>query len=232
MLEGFKSNINTFQEINISADKCFDVLTDIEKQELLKSKMEIEFKAGETIIKKGFVASNILYIEEGLVRIDIETDKQSTTVNILPPKHFIGIICSFASLNFDFSAVALEKTTISLFNIKLFEKFIQQNGKFAFNFVRHLSFLSKNTIHRIARLSQKNIYGAVAILLCDFSKIYNSDSFTLPMNRKEMANIFGYSKESVINTLSKLNKDGILNVNDKKIVILDKKKLIQIGERG
>jgi CRP-like cAMP-binding protein len=52
------------------------------------------------------------------------------------------------------------------------------------------------------------------------------------MNRKEMANIFGYSKESVINTLSKLNKDGILNVNDKKIEILDKKKLIQIGERG
>ncbi|MBE9469288.1 MAG: winged helix-turn-helix domain-containing protein [Bacteroidetes bacterium] len=55
------------------------------------------------------------------------------------------------------------------------------------------------------------------MFLCDFSKIYNSDSFTLPMNRKEMANIFGYSKKSVINTLSKLNKDGILNVNDKKI---------------
>ena len=52
------------------------------------------------------------------------------------------------------------------------------------------------------------------------------------MVRKELANMLGYSKESVINTLSKFNKEGILKVSDRKIEILDKSKLIQISKIG
>jgi CRP-like cAMP-binding protein len=44
--------------------------------------------------------------------------------------------------------------------------------------------------------------------------------------------MLGYSKESVINTLSKFNREGIISIQDKKIQILDKKRLIQIGELG
>jgi CRP-like cAMP-binding protein len=52
------------------------------------------------------------------------------------------------------------------------------------------------------------------------------------MVRQELANVLGYSKESVINTLSKFNKDNIINVSDKKIEILDMEKLIQISKLG
>jgi CRP-like cAMP-binding protein len=54
----------------------------------------------------------------------------------------------------------------------------------------------------------------------------------LPVVRKELADMLGYSKESVINTLSKFNKEGILNVIDRKIEILDLKKLKQISVLG
>lgn len=84
----------------------------------------------------------------------------------------------------------------------------------------------------MSRFIHKNIEGSISILLIDFSKIYKSDTFILPINRKELANMLGYSKESVINTLSKFNKEGILEVHEKKIKILDKRKLLQIGEIG
>lgn len=232
MLEGFINDNKRSRTKTITAEECLEYLSDEEKIELLDSKIEVEFEAGETIIKEGFVASNIMYIETGLAKLDINNGSHISTISLMAPKSFIGIICTFASRNLSFSAVALEKTRISIFDISLFEKFIKQNGEFAYHLIQLMSGITSAMVHHISRFSHKNIDGALSILLCDFSSIYKSDSFTLPLNRKEVANILGYSKESVINTLSKFNKEGILKVQDKKIEILDKKTLKQIGDIG
>lgn len=216
----------------MTVEACLNALSAEEKAELMKNKIEVEFEAGETIIKKGFVASNIMYLETGLAKLDIQTDGKTSTVSLIAPKSFVGIICTFSSHNYNFSAVAIEKTRVSLFDMELFEKFVHQNGEFACHIIKHMSALTNELVHRISRFAFKNIDGSLAILLTDFSRIYASDSFTLPVNRKEMAQMLGYSKESVINTLSKFNKENILQVNDKQIEILDKDRLIQIGEVG
>jgi CRP-like cAMP-binding protein len=232
MIEGFNSGANVVKTNRISAISLFEFLTEAEKVELIENRVEIEFAAGETIIREGFVVSNILYIDEGLVKLDVDTGKNTSTVSLISSKSFIGIICAFAGDNINFSASAIEKTKISLFDIKLFEKFIKNNGEFAIHLIRHMSVLTNEIVHHISKFSHKNIDGALSILLCDFSEIYKTDSFILPINRIEIAKILGYSKESVINTLSKFNKDGILSIHDKKIEILDKKMLKQIGEIG
>lgn len=232
MLEGFEKKSITHTTNIITAENCLDFLTDNEKTELLENKIEIEYSAGETIIKQGFIANNIMYIEEGLAKLDIQNGKIISTVSLISPKSFVGIICTFASRNFDFSAVAIEKTRVSIFDINLFKKFIHQNGKFAFHLIRHMSALTSEIVHHISKFAHKNIEGSLALLLLDFSDNYNSTSFTLPVSRIEIANMLGYSKESVINTLSKLNKEGILHVNDRKIEIIDNVKLKQIGDMG
>lgn len=232
MLDSFINDNKSLEDKLITAEECLEYLSDAEKIELLNSKIEVEFAAGETIIKKGFVASNIMYIESGLAKLDINNGSHVSTINLMAPKSFIGIICTFASRNLSFSAVALEKTRISIFDSALFEKFIKQNGEFAYHLIQHMSGITSTIVHHISRFSHKNIDGALSILLCDFSNIYKSDNFTLPLNRKEIANILGYSKESVINTLSKFNKEGILKVQDKRIDILDKITLKQIADIG
>ena len=129
MLEGFQRKNKDIKKDYVTAEQCFEVLTDEEKTELLNNRMEIEFAAGETIIKQGFVASNIIFLEEGLAKLDILTDGKTTTVGLVAPKSFIGIICTFANHNVDFSSIALEKTSVSIFDIDLFEKFVKQNGE-------------------------------------------------------------------------------------------------------
>lgn len=232
MLDGlFKSNLSKSPEY-ISADDCLKVLTEEEKRELFENKIEIEFEAGETIIKQGFTAGNILYLEKGLAKLDIITDNHLSTVGLVSPNSFVGIICTFASHNFGFSSTALEKSTVYSFDIDIFEKFVLQNGKFACHLIKHMSGLTNNLVRKVSRLNHKNIDGALSLLLLEFSSIYKSDSYSLPVNRKELANILGYSKESVINTLSKFNKEGIIHVHEKDIEIIDKSKLQQISEVG
>lgn len=95
-----------------------------------------------------------------------------------------------------------------------------------------MSIVTNSLVRNISRFSHKNIDGSLSILLLEFSDIYKSDSFVLPVKRDEMAQMLGYSKESVINTLSKFNKENIIIVQDKKITILDKNKLNNIAKNG
>lgn len=135
---------------------------------------------------------------------------------MIAPNYFIGIVCTFASHNINFSSVAIEKTKISIFDIRLFEKMIRQNGEFAYRIIQHMSIVTNCLVKNISRFSHKNINGSLSILLLEFSEISKSNSFILPIKRDEMAQMLGYSKEIIINTLSKFNKEGILIVQDKK----------------
>jgi len=228
----FLKNGSNYKFDFLDAKDCLNKLTDDEKNELVAHKTDIEFEPGETIIKRGLAVNNILYLNDGLVKLEIINDDIPCTVGMVESHSFIGIICCFAFENFDFTATALEKTTVSFINKKVFEKFIKQNGAFALNLIKHMSGVSNGLFHRLTTLSQKNIDGALSIILLDFAKIYKSNNFTLPMVRKDLANMLGYSKESVINTLSKFNKENIINVSDRKIEILDKATLTQISKLG
>lgn len=216
----------------LNAQECLNILTNEEKQELINNKTDIIFEAGEAIIKRGALANNILYITEGLVKLEIINDSKPFTIGMTQAHSFIGIVCCFAFKKFDFKVSALEKSKVSFINMNIIEKFIKNNGDFALNLIKHMSGVTNIVFHRVTSLSQKNIEGALATILLDFKNIYDSNSFVLPESRVEVANMLGYSKESVINTLSKFNKEGIIKVDDRKIEIIQNDKLEQICKLG
>lgn len=216
----------------LDAKGCLNNLTEEEQNELLEYKNDIVFEPGEIIVKRGIAVSHILYLIEGLAKLEIINDGKPSTVGLVQSHSFIGIICCFAFENFDFTATALERTKVSFIDKTIFEKFIKTNGNFALDLIKHMSGVSNGFFHRITTLSQKNIDGALSIVLLDFAKIYKSNNFTIPMVRKDLANMLGYSKESVINTLSKFNKEKIIKVSDRKIEIINSKKLTQISKLG
>jgi len=216
----------------LNAEKCLDILTSDEKNELVENKSDLIFEAGETIVKRGILVSNILYLTEGLVKLEVENNGKSSTVGLIQSQSFIGIICCFAFKKYDFTVTAIEKASVSFIDIDIFEKFIKTNGEFALHLIKHMSGITNQMFHRITALSQKNIDGALSSLLLDFANIYNSNKFTLPITRQELAHLLGYSKESAINTLSKFNREGIIKVSDKKIELIKTKKLEQISKLG
>lgn len=216
----------------LDAKECLNILSDEEKNEMIDNKTDLVFEAGEIIIKRGILVSNILYLNEGLVKLEVVNDNKLSTVGLIQSHSFIGIICCFAFKKYDFTVTAIERTEVSFIDIHIFENFIKNNGEFALNLIKHMSGITNRLFHRITALSQKNIEGALSILLLDFYNIYSSKNFTLPMTRQELAKLLGYSKESVINTLSKFNKEGIINVSDRKIELTNSEKLEQISKLG
>ena len=73
----------------------------------------------------------------------------------------------------------------------------------------------------------------MADVLLEFSeKIFQSETFTLPISQSELANLVDTSRESVSRVLSEFDKDGIIKLNGKEIEILNKKSLNLISQNG
>jgi CRP-like cAMP-binding protein len=216
----------------ISAQDCFNALTPDQKMMVEKSTTLLQFSKGETIIKQGFVASHILYIEKGLAKLDVTNDSKISTLKLLGDDSFVGIICSFACKNLDFSAVALEDTTIQMINMDVFLSLIKENGEFALKLIRHMSLNTNSMVHRTSRLSNKNVEGSLALILHELSEIYHRSEFTLPVTRVGLASLAGCSKESTINTLAKFHNDEIIEIKDKHIKILKPESLELIIKNG
>ncbi|MDY0076872.1 MAG: Crp/Fnr family transcriptional regulator [Bacteroidales bacterium] len=192
----------------------------------------LQFKKDETIIKQGFMADRILYLEEGMAKLSVEDRQRSTVFKIIADDTFIGLMCSFVKRNFDFSAIAIQACTVRLIDRSIFEQMIRENGKFAVHVVQLMSLMTNKIVHDLVNLSHKNVDGAVCTVLTELASIFKSNTFLMPFSRVELANTVGYSKESVIGCLTSLQKEKIINASGKKIEILDMNRLQVIAKNG
>lgn len=207
-------------------------LDDENRKALMENSTVIDYKKGETIIKQGVRASQIPYLEKGMVMLSYKNHNKETTFKIFASNTFIGLMCAFVKRKFDFSATAISKSTVRLIDRDLFEKAIRSNGDFAVYIVQEMSLTTNEVVTDLIKLGQKNADGAICSLILEFAEIFQSNNFKIPLSRVEFANAVGYSKESVITCLSKLQQEGILRVSGKNIEILSEERLKTIATYG
>lgn len=63
-------------------------------------------------------------------------------------------------------------------------------------------------------------------------QIYKADTFTIPLNQKDIGNLVDSSRESVSRVMTEFERDGIIKLTGKKTEILNKKMLIMISSNG
>ena len=84
---------------------------------------------------------------------------------------------------------------------------------------------------RIVELAQKplreRLAEAILILKETFGFEENTTTIDVSLTREDIANIIGTATESVIRLLSEFKKDNLIELNGRKISIVDMKKLIK-----
>ena len=222
---------HTKQELS-GADSWMEQLTPDQKEALISSSAILKFRRGETIIKQGTLASHIMFLEEGMAKLNFMEGEKDTTFSFATNGDFIGLMCSFVQKRLEFSAIAITNATVQIIDREVFEKSIKENGKFAVYIVKLMSELTNGVVHTLISLSHKNVNGALSTLLLSLSRVYASNSFQVPFTRDEMAAALGYSKESIINTLSEFHRDKIINISGRNLEILQPETLKIIAEKG
>ncbi len=213
---------------------CFQLLSAEEIKLIRASKTQVLFRKGENLTKQGTFASYIMFLMNGFVKQYVEGGGiHNYNLRIITPGDFIGLSSVFTQNTFAYSSLAMVDTRVFLIGKEAIEKVIRQNGSFAFNIFRRYSEDNACLYNAISNLMYKQMNGRIADALLYLS----SDAFK-PLNifthlsRKDIADFAGLSTESTVKLLKNFEKDGLINLDEKNIQIVDKKALEEISRNG
>ena len=213
---------------------CFDLLTPEEKELVDTRSVLVNYKKGEMVCKQGSFASHIMYLEKGLVKIYLEGNPKDLILTITPQKNLMGLQALFEGNNtFLYSISTYTDSTVRLIDIQIFKQLLKQNPLFAYRIINILNESTSQSYGRFFSLTHKQLHGRLAdILLCLSRKIFKAESFDLPLTRSDLSDLTSMSTESVIRIMKDFKDDGIIDINNKSITLLDLPRLDSISAKG
>ncbi|MBN1157937.1 MAG: Crp/Fnr family transcriptional regulator [Bacteroidales bacterium] len=210
----------------------FENVSTLEIESICSRKVEREYQKGEIIIREGAEIHEFIYLKSGLVKLyHSGSNSREQIICFALPLDFVSLLSIFSEKRYIYSVAALEDSITC--NIKMDEiiSIATGNGRFALSLIEKVNKATDRIILDFLEVKQKRLYGRIAYILLYFAKsIYKSNSFDLPVSRKEIAEYIGMTVENVIRSLSDLRKDGIIKIFGPKIEIVDEGKLARIAE--
>ncbi|MCD4792711.1 MAG: Crp/Fnr family transcriptional regulator [Bacteroidales bacterium] len=201
---------------------------------LCKNSTEIFFEKGERIIKQGTFTHNVVFIKSGIVKIHLTGPiKKDEILKIMKGPVFAGVPDVFANKTHSYSVTALSDTTTCFIDYKGYEYLVENNGRFALEVIKNLSSgIVSHYKHCVYKI-QKQLMAIFADALLYFADhIFEKDEFLIPLTRSEFGEYIGTTRETVSKIIHDFTKDNIIEVDGKKIKLIDKKILQKIGKSG
>jgi CRP-like cAMP-binding protein len=118
-------------------------------------------------------------------------------------------------------------------DIAKFNTVLDMNSEFSRKYIETYSEDFARSLDRMVSLSQKQMHGRIADALIYLSEeIYKSEVIGTEISRQDVADYTSMSKDSAIRILKEFERDGIINLEDRTIGILDSSRLHSISING
>lgn len=217
-----------------STSECFRALEPKDLEFLNEKKTQITYLKGETVFKQGAFAPHVLHVNSGLIRIYLQTgSNKQINIRLAKQGDFIAYSSIFDGNVYTYSAVALKDSTICMIDKEALRQLLLENPHFAMQITSKNYRDESRYLDIISNLSYKQMRGklASALLYLSSDDFVNEDIYH-NLSRQDIADFASITVESAIKFIKEFEKEGIINLDGKNIVIQDKKALTEINVRG
>lgn len=195
------------------------------------TKLVSDYKKGQTIFNEGTTPFGLYCISEGKIKISKPgEDGREIIIRLAKAGDLIGYKALLSGERYNASAVAIDDSKVCFIPKDSFFDILKKNHNLSLDLMSLISSELRNAETKVAQLAQKPVRErlAEALLLLKETYGFEKDGKTLnvQLSREEIANIVGTATESIIRFLSEFRKDGIVELEGKKIIIVDKEKLV------
>ncbi|MBR0036801.1 MAG: Crp/Fnr family transcriptional regulator [Bacteroidales bacterium] len=176
-----------------------------------------------------------------MVRGSAKLEKQgigerNQIVRLFQPGDIFGYRSYFARQEHTTEAIAIEPSVLACIPMNLIDRICNVNPALAMYFVRDLSIDLGASDQRTVDLTQKHIRARLAdslIFLID-KYGYEQDGSTLgiQLSREDLASLSNMTTSNAIRTLASFVDEGVVQVDGRRIHILDPMKLKHINKQG
>ncbi|HYR02607.1 MAG TPA: Crp/Fnr family transcriptional regulator [Syntrophobacteria bacterium] len=189
---------------------------------------------GQTVFSAGDEASGFYVVVSGKVKVFmLSPDGKEQILHIFGAGEAFGEVPMFAGGQFPASAEALEKSRIFFFPRKDFLCLLHRDPSLAVNMLSTLSRMLRQLTRLIENLSLKEVPSRLAAYL-----VYLSDRNKTPgevdldIAKSQLASLLGTIPETLSRILNKMSTQGLIDVQGRKILLLDREALEDLAEGG
>jgi CRP/FNR family transcriptional regulator len=214
--------------------KCFQYLEEEDLIILRGKQTQLTYLQGETLFKQGAFAPYVMLIVEGLVKVYLQTghDKR-VNIRLAKTGDFLAFSSVFGNEIYNYSALALKDSRVCMIDKSSLKQLLMKNPEFAIQ-ITAKNYRNHNQLLEIIRnISYKQMRGklASAIIYLASDDFLEEDVFQY-LGRQDIADFASISTESTIKFLKEFEKEGILKLEGKNIIINDKNKLLITSRTG
>ncbi|MCS6818975.1 MAG: Crp/Fnr family transcriptional regulator [Chitinophagales bacterium] len=213
-------------------NSIFSNLSDEELELMNMHKSCAIYRKGQYIFNENGFPQALYCINNGKVKLNtIGIDGKEQILRLAKSGDVIGYRSLLSNERYHCSAVALEDSSICVIDKNFFLQSVNNNQKLLFEIIKKLSSDLKTAEEHIVSLSQKNVRERMAEALLFFKATFgfaeDGQTLNVVLSREEIADYVGTSTESAIRLLSEFNQDKIIQLEGKKIKIINLPKLIK-----
>lgn len=203
-----------------------------EFQKLSSNRQIRHVRKKDFVFMEGLDAHDLFIVHKGIVKTYKSTqDGKELVTGIHKQGEFIGFLPLIENVPYNESAIALEPTELYLIPKDDFNSLLYTNHEVARNFIRLLSNDLFETEERLMEMAYQSVRQRVAwalLKLCD----QNCDPEVgkmITLARKDISGMVGTATESLNRTLADFKEEGLIQMADMGIRILDKKKMERLA---
>lgn len=229
---------NPYIELCIEgASSIFRGSSQADKEVLNQHHLVVNFSKRDTILSQGSKPKGLICLVSGKAKIfKIGAGNREQIIKMLRPLSFINYRSLFSDNYYPFSVVAVEESAIVIFEKKALLRLLKQNAELAVKFLKVVSEDLLFSNNRLVSLTQKHVRGRLAESLLLLRDTYGVEAdgktMRVMLSREDIAHFSNMTTSNAIRTLSGMVSEKILDIQGRKLMILNPQKLETISESG
>jgi CRP-like cAMP-binding protein len=229
------------QDIQVPlCDKCSldsgSIFNHLTPEEVISLNYEKDFRhylRGDILYQEGNRISGFFCINSGIIKVfKTGLDGKEQIIRFAKKGDIIAYRSVLSNELACTSAKVIEDCHVCFIPSEILISFIKSNSTFALEIIRlacHELNEANSFITDIAQKTVRERLAEILLLLVNDFGIDDQQFLNISLTREELANIVGTATESVIRLLSEFKSDKLVELNGRKIKILNKKGLEKIS---
>ena len=224
-------------DIKRGLQELWGLLDDTQRTVICERAIVQSYHKGESLYKVGEDSRYLVCVLSGRIKLEkLGIGGRMQITRMFRPGDNFGYRSYFANQDHQTEAVAMAASQVALVPMKLIETICLQNPDLAMYFVRNLACDLGNSDERTINLTQKHIRGRLAesILLLIDKYGFESDGQTInaALPREDLAALSNMTTSNAIRTLGSRVSEGIIEVEGRRIRVLNAEKLRHVNVNG
>jgi CRP-like cAMP-binding protein len=188
-----------------------------------------KFQSGTLISQSGEPVNSLMIVISGVVKGEM-VDYAGRIIkieDIQAPGALASAFMFGARNRFPVNVITISDTELLVIDKSDFLKLLMNNDKILVNFLDMISNRSQFLSEKIKFLNFKTIKGKLAQYILKLTDDQKNE-IKLDRTQNDLADYFGVARPSIARVLKEMEEEGFIKVNGKKILIIDKRGLLDL----